>query len=66
MKNLTGQRLPPQIECVTSYRGDSRTVMGWLDRLQRVATVKEQRLWRCKRCDEYFQTLGEAKEHKHG
>ncbi len=62
----TGQRLPPNIESVTSYRGDFCLTIGWLNREQRVAKVKEQRLWRCKRCDEYFQTLAEAREHKHG
>jgi hypothetical protein len=59
-------KLPLHIESVTSYRGDSCLTIGWLNREQRVAKVKEQMLWRCKRCDEYFQTLAEAREHKHG
>jgi hypothetical protein len=66
MKNLINQRLPQNLESVTSYRGDSRVIEGWMGRQQRIATVREQRLWRCKRCDEYFQTLAEAREHKHG
>jgi hypothetical protein len=65
MKNLTTIRLPAAIEPVTSYRGDSRVIDGWMGRQQRIATVREQRLWRCNICDKYFQTLGEAKEHKH-
>jgi hypothetical protein len=66
MKNLTTIKLPAHIEPVTSYRGDSRVIEGWKNREQRLATVREQRLWRCLKCDEYFQTLAEAREHKHG
>jgi hypothetical protein len=66
MKNLINQRLPRNLESVTSYRGDSRVIEGWMGRQQRLATVREQKLWRCKVCDEYFQTLAEAKEHRHG
>jgi hypothetical protein len=66
VKNLINQRLPRNLESVTSYRGDSRVIEGWRGRQQRLATVREQRLWHCKTCDEYFQTLGEAREHKHG
>ena len=66
MKNLINQRLPQNLESVTSYRGDSRVIEGWMGRQQRIATVREQKLWRCKVCDEYFQTLGEAKGHQHG
>mgnify|MGYP007091122219 FL=1 len=63
MKN---QKLPPSIELVSSLRGDSRVFQGWQGRDQYVAKVTEQSLWRCKKCDEYFQTLGEAREHRHG
>ena len=66
MKHLHTIKLPAAIEPVTSYRGDSRVIEGWKNREQWVATVREQRLWRCNICDEYFQTLGEAKEHRHG
>jgi rubrerythrin len=58
MKRLN---LPKNILPVTSYRGDLRVIKN-----QNLARIKEQRLWRCKVCGEYFQTLGEAKEHQHG
>ena len=66
MKNLINTRLPRNIESVTSYRGDSRVIEGWQDRQERLARVREQRIWHCKVCDEYFETLAEAKEHRHG
>jgi hypothetical protein len=59
-------KLPKEIKEVKSYRGEPRTIEGWLGREQMLAIVKEQNLWHCKICDEYFQTLGEAKEHRHG
>jgi len=55
-----------KIECVTALRGDSRVLQGWHGRDEYIARVTKQLLWRCKVCDMYFQTLGEAKEHKHG
>ena len=66
MKNLITTKLPRGIEAVTSYRGDLKVIEGWMGRQQRLAVVREQRLWHCKVCDEYFQTLSEAKEHRHG
>lgn len=66
MKKLINTKLPRNLESVTSYRGDSRVIEGWMNRQQRLAIVKEQRLWHCKVCDEYFETLGEAREHRHG
>jgi hypothetical protein len=49
-----------------SQRGDSRVVIGWQGREQRLARVTVQYVVRCKVCDEYFDTLGEAKEHNIG
>jgi hypothetical protein len=57
----TFTKLPKNIKPVTSYRGDSRVIKN-----NNLARVKEQRLWHCKVCDAYFQTLGEAREHRHG
>lgn len=53
------------IESVMALRGDSRVFQGWQGRDQYVAKVTRQELWRCKVCDMYFQTLAEAKGHKH-
>jgi hypothetical protein len=58
MKNL---KLSQNIASVTSYRGDSRVIKN-----HNLARIREQKLWHCKVCDKYFQTLGEAKEHRHG
>jgi hypothetical protein len=59
----TNARLPSSLESVMSLRGDSRVLTSYRGREQNLAKVTRQILWRCKVCDEYFETLGEAKEH---
>ena len=66
MTKSINRNLPHNLERVASLRGDSRVVIGYQGRQQNLAKVTEQVLWRCKVCDEYFQTLGEAKEHNIG
>ena len=58
--------LPSNLESVMALRGDSRVVKGYRGRDQNLARVTVQYVLRCKICDEYFDTLGEAKEHNIG
>lgn len=49
-----------------SLRGDSRVLTSYQGKQENLAKFTRQVLWRCKVCDEYFETLGEAKEHNIG
>lgn len=62
----TNARLPSNLESVMSLRGDSRVLTGYQGKQENLAKFTRQVLWRCKVCDEYFETLGEAKEHNIG
>lgn len=63
----TKQKLPPNIECVTAYQAVSRLSNdGWMGKQKHRAKVTVSYVYRCKVCDDYFQTLGEAKEHPIG
>lgn len=63
---MTTRPLPKGIELVKSYEGNRREVSGWNGRIQDSARVRVQMFWRCTTCGEYFDNLGEAKEHKIG
>jgi hypothetical protein len=59
-------KTPKNLERVMSLRGDSRVITGYQGKDQNLAKVTRQVLWHCKVCDQYFETLGEAKEHSIG
>lgn len=66
MSNSNPSKTPKNIKRVMSLRGDSRVLIGYQGRQQNLAKVTRQILWLCKVCDEYFDTLGKAKEHNIG
>ena len=67
LTNSQRLRLPKNIERVTAYRGVSRVSNdGWEDKQKHSAKVTVSYVYRCRVCDEYFDSLSEAREHKHG
>jgi hypothetical protein len=62
----TDAKLPSNLESVMSLRGDSRVLTNYQGRDNNLAKITRQIVWHCKICDEFFETLAEAREHKHG